>query len=152
MHSVIERIAERIVEMSGEGSASGASDQEVEELCSLWVVPRLPSAYACFLKVMGCKAGKLLEGTDAFFPRIKQMPSFIADFLSENEGSWRLPEESLIFAMHQGYQVYYMEDVALDDPPVTLYMEGDSKPMRRWESLTSFLDSQLAEDYGRVAD
>jgi len=152
VHSVIERIAQRIMELSGEGSVSGASDQDVEELLSLWGVPRLPSAYVYFLKSMGRKAGRLLEGTDAFFPRIKQMPSFIADFLPENEGSWRPPEESLIFAMHQGYQVYYMEDVALNDPPIALYMEGDPKPMRRWGSLTSFLDSQLAEDYGRFAD
>ena len=151
MNLAIEQLAQRILDLSGEVNISGASDQEIEELLSVWQVRALPRAYVDFLKLMGRGAGSLLKGTDAFLPRIKQMPSFVAEFRSENDEFWRLPQESIVFAMHQGYQVYYLEASSVDDPPVALYVEGDSEPIRRWESFTSFLRHQLTEDYGRLA-
>lgn len=149
MRSSISWVADSILEISGAASVSGVSVQEIEELKRQWEVSELPAAYVEFLKIMGRRAGRLLEGTDAFMSRIMQLPAFVAEFQSENDGSWCFPEGSLIFAMHQGYQVYYLEDVTLEDPSVALYLEGGRGPIRRWESFTRFLCSQFAEDYDR---
>jgi hypothetical protein len=84
----IVQLADSIRGIPGEGSVLGASEGEIEELKSQWGTRELPLAYVEFLRVMGRGAGRLLRGTDAFLPRIRQLPAFIAEFLAENEGVW----------------------------------------------------------------
>ena len=125
----------------------GMTDAEIDRVRSLWKIRVIPDRYGQFLSLMGRGGGRILRGTDAFFPKILDMRRAADDFFSDNPGGVGLPQGAVVFAMHQGYQVYWMEDVSLHDPPVSLYMEGDAAPMYRWNSFTGFLNSELENAY-----
>ncbi|XIE79832.1 SMI1/KNR4 family protein [Streptomyces sp. SBR177] len=123
-------------------SVAGLSDAEIDRLREAWGIPGIPARYGEFLALMGRRAGGVLRGTDAFFPAILDMRRAADDFFSDNTGGMGLPDGSVVFAMHQGYQVYWMETTSLDDPPVCLYMEQEAAPMMRWGSFTEFVNAE----------
>ncbi|MEU9314370.1 SMI1/KNR4 family protein [Streptomyces sp. NPDC048295] len=128
-------------------SFAGLTDAELDRVRELWGVHRLPERYGEFLSLMGRGAGGILRGTDAFFPEILDMRRASDEFFSDNLGGMNLPEGAVVFAMHQGYQVYWMESMTLQDPPVSLYMEGEGAPMVRWSSFTEFMNSEYMNAY-----
>ncbi|WP_020521131.1 SMI1/KNR4 family protein [Catelliglobosispora koreensis] len=147
MHETIRRIS---VFIKGQDPTSvvGLSREQIDEVTAAYGVGELPEVYAEFLSEMGVRAGHLLQGTDAFYPGILSLAEDAADFFAEDLDGIPLPDGAIVFAMHQGYQVYWMENSGSPDPAVALYMEGDSAPMMRWETFTEFLTKQLGEDYG----
>ncbi|GAA1293843.1 hypothetical protein Psi02_42490 [Planotetraspora silvatica] len=100
---------------------------------------RLPLAYRDFMKRMGRDAGPLLAGTDAFYPQIIDYQAEAWELVSDEKIGHLVPAESIIFATHQGYQIYWMSSEAGDDPPVFMYQENDQKISRRWESFSEFV-------------
>lgn len=128
-------------------SVTGLTDSEIDRVHELWGVRRTPERYGEFLSLMGRGAGRILRGTDAFFPEILDMRRASDEFFAENIGGMNLPEGAVVFAMHQGYQVYWMESMTLQDPPVSLYMEGEPAPMIRWNSFTEFMNSEYVSSY-----
>lgn len=128
-------------------SVAGLTDAEIDQLCESWGVRRVPERYREFLSLMGRGAGGILRGTDAFFPAILDMRRAADDFFSDNSEGIDLPGGAVVFAMHQGYQVYWMEAMSLEDPPVSFYMEGEAAPMGHWRSFTDFLNSEYANAY-----
>ncbi|MDQ0369372.1 SMI1/KNR4 family protein [Catenuloplanes indicus] len=121
--------------------------QQVAEIQEAWGVPQLPAVYVDFLTHMGFGAGRVLRGTDAFFPAVRQMKKWGDDFFHENSGISR-PGEAVVFAMHQGYLVYWMSDISSPDPEVVLCAEGDPSPSRVWPSFTAFLNSHYEDEPG----
>jgi hypothetical protein len=130
------------------GTVVGLEPSEIQQVQAAWGVPRLPTAYDEFLTNMGARAGRVLLGTDAFFPAIIEMNEWANEFFEENANSLVRPERALVFAMHQGYLAYWMSDASISDPEVTLFMEGESKPMRVWPSFTAFLNSHYLDEPG----
>jgi hypothetical protein len=120
-------------------SLVGLSGQEVQDVAADQGVATLPARYVEFLSEMGRKAGGLLAGTDAFYPEILGLRRDAMELLAENGESGLLRDESVVFAMHQGYQVYWMASRILGDPPVFMYQEGHPGVARERESLTAFL-------------
>ena len=94
---------------------------------------------------MGRKAGRLLAGTDAFYPDILGLKQDASELLANNGESGLIPEGSVVFAMHQGYQVYWMASLSVDDPPVFIYQEGSPGVSSEWESFTAFLRYELSK-------
>lgn len=138
----VERIANVLRARYGPGAVVGLSAGEVDEVRARQGVVKLPETYHRFLTVMGRRAGQMLAGTDIFYPEMLDLKDFLEDFpvvqaLVSSGG------ESLVFGMHQGYQVYVAADVASADPPVLMYQEGDSGPVLEWESFTGFLRAEL---------
>ncbi|MFE1957616.1 hypothetical protein [Streptomyces sp. NPDC059479] len=126
---------------------AGMTDAEIELLRELWGLRGIPDKYGAFLSLMGRGAGGILRGTDAFFPAILDVRRAADDFFSDNPGGMDFPDDAVVFAMHQGYQVYWMESTSLQDPPVSLYMEGEAAPMGHWRSFTEFLNSEYVNAY-----
>lgn len=122
----------------------GLSDEEIRRVADDQAVGRLPGRYVEFLRVMGRKAGRLLVGTDAFYPDILGLKQDASDLLAENGVGGLIQDESVVFAMHQGYQVYWISSSALDDPPVFMYQEGGQGVSRVWDSFTDFLRYEFA--------
>ncbi|MBL7508419.1 SMI1/KNR4 family protein [Frankia nepalensis] len=118
------------------------SDAEIGRVCEAWGVQSLPGRYREFLSLAGRGAGGILRGTDAFFPEILDMRRATDDFFADNPGGIDLPDGAVVFAMHQGYQVYWMDSISVEDPPVSLYMEREKSPMIRWGSFLEFLNSE----------
>ncbi|MFG1885619.1 SMI1/KNR4 family protein [Micromonospora sp. NPDC049102] len=125
----------------------GISDDEIDQLRISWNFQQLPRTYIDFLRLMGRAAGKILQGTDAFFPVILDMQRASGRFFEDNLGGMQLPPGAFVFAMHQGYQVYWMESTNLSDPAVVLYMEQEPSPMARWQSLTEFFNAEYSAAY-----
>ncbi|WP_080643351.1 SMI1/KNR4 family protein [Salinispora arenicola] len=130
------------------GGVVGLEPSEVQQVQAAWEMIRLPSAYEEFLTNMGSRAGRVLLGTDAFFPTILEMSEWADEFFEENASNLARPKDALVFAMHQGYLAYWMSDASISDPEVTLFMEGESKPMRVWPSFTAFLNSHYLDEPG----
>lgn len=141
----VERIVRRIREVD-ESAVAGLDRGAIQQVQDAWQVEYLPERYVAFLAGLGMRAGRLLVGTDAFFPEILEMRESAISFFDENEGWMALPEGAMVFAMHQGYQVYWFSDSAAPDPEVVLYMEQRKEPMQVWPSFTGFLN----EEYERV--
>ncbi|MFD7584662.1 SMI1/KNR4 family protein [Kitasatospora sp. NPDC059811] len=118
------------------------TNAEIDRVRDLWGIQGVPERHGEFLSLMGCGAGGILRGTGAFFPVILGMRRAVDDFFSDNHGGVDLPDGAVVFAMHQGCQVYWMELTSLQDPPASLCMEGEAAPMVRWESFAEFLNSE----------
>lgn len=127
-----------------EGGVAGVDEEQVVEVMRDQELDRLPLRYVDFLKLMGKQAGRLLEGTDAFYPGILGLKQDAMELLAECGQSELLESESLVFAMHQGYQVYWLAGVDDDDPPVFMYQEGDETISAQWDSFSSFLLDQFS--------
>jgi hypothetical protein len=104
-------------------------------------VARLPAEYVCFLQRIGCGAGPYLRGTDTFYPRIITIGIRAAatDLFRENDTGIQLSPDAFVFAMHQGYQVFWFPSVMDDDPKVIMYQEGDKGSSREWDSFSTYL-------------
>ncbi|SCE64610.1 SMI1/KNR4 family protein [Micromonospora mirobrigensis] len=142
----IEEVARRIREVD-ENAVEGLSLAEVRQVSDSWGVDRLPDAYVEFLVQMGVRGGRLLQGTEAFFPEILELPRDAEEFFQEDEGGMPLPRGAQVFAMHQGYQVYWLSDLLVPDPEVVLYMERRSEPMEVWPSFTHFINAEFQLSY-----
>lgn len=135
-----------MIEEAGGGPAvAGVQAGEITEICTDQDLASLPLYYEEFLFRMGRGAGQLLVGTDAFYPSILGAKEDARNLLSENSASHLMRESAVVFAIHQGYQLYWLESLD-DDPPVAFYEEGDIELRRRWETFSSFLLDQASRD------
>ena len=117
----------------------GMTESEIEEVRLDQRVDFLPGRYVEFLKVMGRDAGPIWFGTDAFYPGILSLKDDALEILRDNDVSDLLPTGAIVFAIHQGYQIYWMTNPDQDDPPVRMYQEGTLGVARAWESFTECL-------------
>ncbi|MEV6348586.1 SMI1/KNR4 family protein [Actinoplanes sp. NPDC051851] len=146
----VDEIARRVRDLGG-GPVRGVDADGLRRLCESWGVERLPRVYLDFLSQLGVSAGELLRGTDGFFPEILSLPEDVEEFFAEDEGGMPRPPGVLVFAMHQGYQVYWMTDVTVPDPEVVLYTERRPEPLMTWPSFTHFLNAEFELSYGSEA-
>jgi hypothetical protein len=117
----------------------GLTDAEVEEVRIGQQVDRLPGRYVEYLRVMGRRAESVWVGTEAFYPGILSLKADRMDLLREDGAMNLMPAEAVVFAMHQGYQVYWMVNIDEEDPAVAMYQEGSSGIARTWPSFTECL-------------
>jgi hypothetical protein len=125
----------------------GCSEDEIHEIMADQGVTRLPAEYVCYLRRIGKGAGPYLRGTDTFYPRIIMIGirSSARDLFRESGSQIQLAPDSFVFAMHQGYQVFWFPTVMDDDPKVMMYQEGDKAPCREWDRFSGYLNSMIKE-------
>lgn len=119
--TTVERLADALGQQGYD--MVGLSSEEIEEVRDDQGLARLPATYVEFLQRMGRVAGRLLVGTDAFYPTILGLRPEAGELLAMNGVSDLFGQDDLVFAMHQGYQFYWMATEP-DDPPVFMYSEG----------------------------
>ena len=135
----IETVVNRLVER---GSAYaddivGCSTDEIAKLGAMWELP-LPAAYKEFLAKMGRCAGKFYVGTDIFYPKALKLREYLIEYQDE-QTSYRVPADSVVFAMHQGYQVLFFQATGDDDPPVFHHLENETAATNKAEHFSEFL-------------
>jgi hypothetical protein len=124
-----------------ESTIEGCSSSEIKEIEKCIDYP-LPFAYVEFLRVMGRQAGKLLIGTDIFFPQILECQQYAEELLAEDPSTtFQLDDKTFVFMVHQGYQFMFfkLDSEATDDRPVYHYIEGGTTPTLAYDSFSSFL-------------
>jgi hypothetical protein len=120
-------------------TGSPASTEEVE-LLEKQLGVSFPAAYKAFLFILGRDGGPDFVGSDCtvrWLPELRQA----ADRLLQQCGSpFKLPENAVVFLMHQGYFfVYFVADGINQDPPVYGYREGAPQPSLIAASFSEWL-------------
>jgi hypothetical protein len=107
-----------------------------------------PNAYREFLSLMGNGAGSYMQGSSVFYNEIFLLREGVNELIKENNIT-PLPDDAVIFWMHQGYQAAYFRSREGIDPPVYYFSEGDAdKSFRMKEKcLTDFFLAQLVISY-----
>lgn len=103
----------------------------------------LPAAYRTFLQRMGRSAGAFMGGSDIFYPAPLSLREGAVELLAECKHSFELPEDALVFWMHQGYQFMFLRASEGDDPPVYYFLEGNAEATRLHDHFTDFLRSEI---------
>ena len=119
--------------------------EDVDSLKKSLGVTKFPEAYEKFLLKIGRGAGSFMQGTDIFYPGIKELNKHAVALLEENGESFVLPEDSIVFSMHQGYEFLYFRLSDGDDPGVYQYVEGSGEPKKVWCSFTEFVEDMLKQ-------
>ena|SRR6266436_6798109 len=134
------------------------TEEEVRSLEKDLGLP-LPAVYKEFLLWMGHRAGKLLRGSACFYESILAIQQWAVELLEENGNPEVLPEDALVFCMHQGYHFYFMRVSEGDNPRIYHYSEVD-KPRRfilSHRNFAEFLRNEMEKrmkylaTYGRNA-
>lgn len=120
----------------------GCTEEEIQNVIACQGVP-LPPAYRLFLHRMGRGAGALMGGSDVFYSWPLGMREGALELLAEYGHPFSLPDDALVFWMHQGYQFMFMRASEGDNPPVYYYMEGSEGAVRKHEHFTEFLSSEI---------
>lgn len=101
----------------------GCNKTEIAEVKEQWS-QKLPLAYLEFLQTMGKEAGRLFVGSEIFYPECLELRESAVELLSEFDKEDVLPDDAIVFSMHQGYQFLFFKSSEGDDPPVYHYSEG----------------------------
>lgn len=138
----IEELAQRL-------DALGCIPEEVARVEAVHGQP-LPWDLRVFLETMGRDVGGLFVGSDIGYPDLLEMRSYAHDLLVENECRHSLPDDALVFMMHQGYMMWF---VRADDPRVFGWSEGQKEDKKHEfqviaESLSEFLHNERNSTVG----
>jgi hypothetical protein len=136
----IAEVAETLVRRGvvTENTIGGCSLEEIEEV-EANVGRTLPLAYREFLSKMGRGAGDFYVGTDLFYPSLLGITEGARELVAEDRPGLVLPDDAIVFMMHQGYQFMFIRADEGEDPPVYYYMEQSGKFVKLAEQLTQFL-------------
>src|SRR5688572_12766779 len=111
MAATMQEFADLLIQrgMANPETITGCTPEEIDEVRQDQGVEQLPAQYEDFLRVMGRQAGKLLVGTDFFYPQILELGQDGRELLAENDAEDLMAPDCLVIGMHQGYEMYWME-------------------------------------------
>jgi hypothetical protein len=157
MTNFIDIFAKRILEsgLSTHWSMSGCSPREIQRLEGE-IDLKLPGEYKAFLRKMGHGAGRFMQGTDMFYPRLFDNRSAAEESLEREAFPFDLLPSMFVFSNHQGYIFHHFDcDTHLEDPPVLGFQEGETALTRISDNFSQFLSQILEEEisnWSRVDD
>ncbi len=102
------------------GKPVGCSQSEVDSL-EISLGFSLPEAYKQYLLWMGKDYSGVYQGSDCFLKNIQPNGIYLQDLLDENNVDYKLPENYLVFFMHQGYVARWFELPKESENPQTYY-------------------------------
>ena len=103
-------------------SALGCSDAEIDAVRRDQGV-ELPWSYECFLRAMGRDVGGLFGGSDINCREVLGLRQAARALLEENQSQFTLPDDAVVFCMHQGYQFEFLHGSEGPDPSVWWWTE-----------------------------
>jgi hypothetical protein len=116
-----------------------AIPEEIETLQRLVGIV-FPAAYKAFLLILGRDGGPDFEGSDCTIRHVPKLRDWAENFLREQGSAFRLPQNAVVFIMHQGYSFrFFAADSGSEDPPVFAFDEGDAAPRLQAESFSTWL-------------
>ena len=129
----------------------GCSAAEIAEIeAASGHAAQLPAQYRSFLREMGRSAGHFLRGTDVFYPQILKLRNIALALLRECAVGWSLGSHDFVFSSHQGYQFLFFDWSRGDDPPVMLFLEGDTEPRQVFASFSEWLRQSVRDELGET--
>lgn len=134
--------AEAEAHMAHLAKVSGCSDTEIESAERALRV-RLPLSFRQYLSAMGHKPGALFVGSD--LARMHELSDYRRTALEIMAESAQvpLPDDAVVFLMHQGYSFDFVIADGGEDAPVWRYTEGQPAPTRYADSFAEHLESEF---------
>ncbi|WP_236518346.1 SMI1/KNR4 family protein [Sandaracinus amylolyticus] len=129
--------------------ACPCSDVEIDTL-ERSLGAKLPRAYRSLLACDGRGGHRILEGTDWTYPSIVEIQRW-ARALAERDGL-ALPARTLIVAMHQGYQFFFVDLDDGEDPRVWHYLERRGRAVEFAPTLTAAVEELVESELGNSDD
>jgi hypothetical protein len=143
-----EEIRQRLLALpvTRPGDLEGATEDEARSL-EEYAGGTLPLVYRQFLRHLGRSSGELFRGTECAIGqrsglRLKRDAEQIA---RSGDPPFTLPPRAFVFLMSQGYQFSFFDAADGDDPPVYHYLEGEPRPKKLADSLSSYLRSSVED-------
>lgn len=99
----------------------------------------LPTSYTEWF-MRGGPHSRNFIGSDMDLPYLPELNEWAIELLEESGCNYKLPNNSFVFAMHQGYQFMYFICDGNNDPEVWYYLEGDMEPYVEWKSFSDFIN------------
>lgn len=106
----------------------------------------LPLAYREWLLWMGRGAGPFLRGTDVFFvDNLAELRVGALELFHVNGLDGALPNDAIVFYLHQGYIVHFLRASEGDNPPVYGYAEDGRTdgPTLCYKNLSEWMRTEL---------
>lgn len=123
----------------------GCSPAEVDQIACAQEALDLPQSYRVFLEIAGKSTGKFLLGTDLCFPLLLQFKQATVELLEDSSPGLSLPNDSFVFALHQGYSLLYFRMNPDGHESVYAYTEGDGSFTDLKISFTQWLQNTVEE-------
>jgi hypothetical protein len=118
------------------GLMDSASIARLEEHLGL----PIPPAYRAYLGIAGASPPPELVGSDCHADCLFKLHDWAIELLKESGNPFPLPDDAIVFLMHQGYQFFYFHaDGVTDDPPVYYYFENRLEPERPYERFSDWV-------------
>lgn len=118
------------------GPMDSASIERLEEHLGL----PIPAAYRDYLAIAGASPPPKLVGSDCHADYLFKLHDWAIELLNESGDPFSLPDDAIVFLMHQGYQFFYVHaDGDADDPPVYYYFENRSQVERPYERFSDWV-------------
>jgi hypothetical protein len=106
----------------------------------------LPAAYRAYLLLAGAYPPASLVGSDCHDHYLLELRANAQRLLIECGAQFQLPENAVVFLMHQGYQFLYCEaGIQLVDPEVWYYREYEPRPKLLFQRFSDWVTSIAAE-------
>lgn len=100
----------------------------------------IPPAYRAYLAIAGASPPPKVIGSDCHDHSLFKLRDWAVELLRESGDPFRLPDDAIVFLMHQGYQFFYFHaDGRSDDPPVYYYLEYQPTAERRHECFSDWV-------------
>ena len=125
MHDFVQHLQDLGLVDTDRYPARGCNQEQITEIENKFQIT-LPQIYKDYLAAIGQKSGDFLRGSDFWYPELLTLREDAEILLQEDNSPFKLPDKAFVFGMHQGYQFFYFDTLAGDDPPVYHYMEGEA--------------------------
>lgn len=134
---------ERSEVVSHDHPLRGAPLEEIERV-ERAMRTRFPDAYRRFLSRAGRSAGTFMQGSDLALGDLENINLVSREIAAADEGLG-LPQDALVFLMHQGYEYLFVRTSEGDDPPVYHGLESD-EPVEVAHRFTDWLEGAIADE------
>jgi hypothetical protein len=107
----------RLEDLARQIGARGCTEAEVAAVAADQGL-RLPSSYRVFLQLMGKHRGALMSDTVVGYPEIIGLRDTVETLVDEHSEPHALPNDAVVFALHQGYEFWFLRSTEGPDPAV----------------------------------
>ncbi|MBF2049789.1 MAG: SMI1/KNR4 family protein [Elainella sp. C42_A2020_010] len=105
----------------------------------------LPLAYQEFLLWMGHGSGEFMRGEDFQFGQLKSIREGALELMQFNNFPEPLPDDAIVFTIHQGCAFGFMQGSEGCNPPIHFYFEQENgQGLIKWNNFNN-LESYLLD-------